>query len=899
MNMKLRFRIQYHTVWGEDVRVIFQEDESHPLPLSTRNGSQWQGSCDYSPSDTEQIILYRYGIFRDDVCIRKELGAIPHAVYQGNAQQHQYLIEDCWRDLPAENYRYSSAFNDGYVSASPNRLSNNVGSCVTFRALCPGLRPQGLELGIIGSCNALGNWEYCRPIRMREAAPNVWQLTLDASTLKSPFEYKFVAIDEKTGAVKEWETRPNRLFQIRSLQRGETYLPAEAEVFFNRPPYRIAGTAIPVFSLRSEGSCGVGDFGDLKKLITWAIETGQQAVQILPINDTTMTGTWMDSYPYNAISIYALHPMYIDLRQLPMLKDEQEMKAFERQRITLNALSQVDYEKVNQLKRKYLHDIFLQKETTIVTTPQFKEFLQKNEEWLLPYAAFCCLRDQNGTADFRQWGKDSVYQAERVREMANPESPYHTEITFYYFLQYLLHIQLLDACTYGRNHGVIVKGDIPIGISRNSVEAWVEPYYFNMNGQAGAPPDAFSVNGQNWGMPTYNWQVMEKDGYRWWQRRFRKMAEYFTAYRIDHILGFFRIWEIPYHAVHGLLGQFVPSLPMTQEEIQSFGLEFDKESMTRPYINDTLIDTLFGENGHEIRHTFLRRMHNGRYAFRPEFNTQRKIQAYFAGKTDEASTDIREKLYSLISDVLFIADRDDPNKYHPRIAVQNAPAFLHLSAKEQQAFNRLYDHYYYQRHNEFWYHEAMKKLPVLLQATSMLVCGEDLGMVPGCVPWVMNQLQILSLEIQRMPKNPGREFGKLENYPYLSVCTIGTHDMTTLRGWWKEDPATTNRFYHDELHYWGKTPEEAPGWLCEEIIRRHLQCPSMLCILAWQDWTSMDETLRNPDINAERINIPANPRHYWRWRMHITLEKLMSLTDFNQHIRQMIVDSGRAEEKKK
>ena len=728
---------------------------------------------------------------------------------------------------------------------------------------------------------------------MNEVSPNVWQLTLDASTLKSPFEYKFVAINEKTGAVEEWETRPNRLFQIQPLQRGETYLPAETEVFFNRPAHRIAGTAIPVFSLRSKGSCGTGDFGDLKTFISWAEKTGQHAVQILPINDTVMTGTWLDSYPYNSISIYAFHPMYIDLRQLPALKDEAEMKEFEKQRKILNSLSLMDYEQVNKLKRKYLQSVFKQEGERILEEPEYKAFFAQNEEWLIPYAAFSCLRDHYGTADFRQWGKDSVYHVSQVKQMAMPESPFYPAIAFYYFLQYELHVQLSDACTYGREKGVIVKGDIPIGISRNSVEAWVEPYYFNMNGQAGAPPDAFSTNGQNWGLPTYNWQVMEKDGYQWWKRRFQKMAEYFTAYRIDHILGFFRIWEIPYHSVHGLLGQFVPSLPMDKDEIQSFGLAFDKEMMTRPYISDDLLDSMFGTHAHEIRRTFLRRMWNGLYALRPEFNTQRKVQAYFAEKEDEESKEIREKLYSLISNVLFIADRDNPEMYHPRIGVQNEAVFQQLSVKEQEAFNRLYNHYYYERHNEFWYHEAMKKMPVLLQATPMLVCGEDLGMVPNCVPWVMDQLQILSLEIQRMPKKAGLEFGKLEEYPYLSVCTIGTHDMTTLRGWWKEDAEQTERFYHNELHYWGKAPEDAPGWLCEEVIRRHLQCPSMLCILTWQDWTSMNEAIRNPNIDAERINVPANPRHYWRWRMHITLEELMSLTEFNQHIRQMIEESER------
>ena len=278
---------------------------------------------------------------------------------------------------------------------------------------------------------------------------------------------------------------------------------------------------------------------------------------------------------------------------------------------------------------------------------------------------------------------------------------------------------------------------------------------------------------------------------------------------------------------------------------------------------------------------------------KPEFDTQRKVEAYFAGKTDEESLNMKEGLYALISDVLFVKDRKDPEMYHPRISVQNDFIYRQLNWQEQEAFNRLYNHYYYQRHNKFWYDEAMKKLPVLTQSTSMLVCGEDLGMVPDCVPWAMNQLQILSLEIQRMPKDPKDEFGHVYNYPFRSVCTIGTHDMSTLRGYWKEDAQVTERYYHYELGHWGEVPQDAPGWLCREVVSQHLNCPSLLCILTWQDWTSIDESLRNPDIEIERINVPANPRHYWRWRMHITLEDLMQKDDFNKQIRSMISESGR------
>jgi len=891
--MKLTFRIRYRTVWGENLCVLLNDDETQIISLSTRNGDEWQGSFEYIPVGSNQLVTYRYAVYRDNICIRKELGAISHLFYLGNAQQNHYVIDDCWRDLPADSYRYSSAFNSIYTPQSYNKLSDSVGSCITFRALCPELGNRNQALGLIGSCNALGSWEYCRPLRMQEVRPNVWHITLDTSSLQLPFEYKFVAINAESGAVEEWESRPNRLFNVQPLQRGETYLPMETEVFFALPARKFAGSAIPVFSLRSEGSCGVGDFGDLKTFVSWAADTAQHVVQILPINDTSITGSWTDSYPYNSISIYAFHPMYIDLRQLPALADAQFASRFEEERARLNALSVVDYEAVNRLKQSYLKEVYRQEGENVLKSDEFNTFFADNRHWLQPYAAFSYLRDLYGTSDFHCWEAYNKYDEEEIQQLCSPESDAYTFIGYYYYMQYLLHVQLLAVAEYARRKGVILKGDIPIGISRTSVESWVEPYYFNMNGQAGAPPDAFSVNGQNWGFPTYNWEVMEKDNYLWWRRRFAKMAEYFTAYRIDHILGFFRIWEIPTHSVHGLLGQFVPSLPMSADEIRSFGLNFRPDFMLRPFISEYILNTVFGEQSDYVRETFVRPLHHDLYEMRPEFDTQRKVEAFFEGKTDSESIWLKEKLYALISDVLFVADRNNPELYHPRIAVQNDYIFKQLAEQEQEAFNHLYNHYYYQRHNEFWYHEAMKKLPVLTQSTPMLVCGEDLGMVPDCVSWVMNELQILSLEIQRMPKAIGREFGCLNEYPFRSVCTIGTHDMPTLRGWWEEDAALTERFYHNELHHWGEVPKHAPGWLCKEIIEQHLQSPSMLCVLAWQDWTSIDESLRNPDVQAERINVPANPHNYWQWRMHITLEELMQADELNDAIRQMIQSSDR------
>ena len=888
--MIITFRIQYRTTWGENLCVCINEENI--VKLFTVDGYHWQGQTDYHPNPSVSFITYRYEVHREGRCIRKEFGIFPHQFYLPAGDDTHYLIQDNWRDLPAASYRFSSAFcpTTSHCSESFPQASSNTR--IIFRALCPMNGKEERILGITGNCNTLGKWGEIALLRMFEIQPNVWQLTLDGATLPPDFDYKYVAIDPKNGTVIEWEAHENRHITPPSLQPGETYIAPEEEIFFASEQYKVAGSAIPVFSLRSEGSYGVGDFGDLKTFIHWAADTHQHAVQILPINDTTMTGTWTDSYPYSSISIYAFHPMFADLRQLPALHDKEAAATFEQKRIELNALPQVDYEAVNHWKRAYLKAVFLQEQETFLSSEGYQAFYQENAEWLRPYAAFCYLRDRFQTPDFHQWQTYSTYRSEFAEQLCSPENEAYTETSFHCFVQYLLHIQLLDACNYGREQGVIVKGDIPIGISRTSVEAWVEPYYFNMNGQAGAPPDAFSTKGQNWVLPTYNWEVMEKDNYQWWQRRFRKMANYFTAYRIDHILGFFRIWEIPTHSVHGLLGQFVPALPMSVEEIESYGLHFQKEFMTRPFINDAMLDSMFGEKSQEVRNTFVQHSHHDIYTLRPEFDTQRKIEAYFT-QTGNPDNNLKEGLYALVSNVLFIPDRDNPDMYHPRIAVQNDFIYRQLSQQEKDAFNRLYNDYYYRRHNEFWYHEAMKKLPILTQATSMLVCGEDLGMVPDCVPWVMEQLQILSLEIQRMPKNPEHEFGHVYAYPFRSVCTIGTHDMSTFRGWWEEDRDIAARFFYHELGHWGELPEHAPGWLCEDVIRRHLYSPSMLCILTWQDWTSMDEALRNPDIAIERINVPANPKHYWRWRMHITLENLMKQDAFNNKIRWMIDKSGR------
>ncbi|MDE6394895.1 MAG: 4-alpha-glucanotransferase, partial [Duncaniella sp.] len=635
---------------------------------------------------------------------------------------------------------------------------------------------------------------------------------------------------------------------------------------------------------------GVGDFMDLKMMVDWAVKTGQNFVQVLPVNDTTMTHRWTDSYPYNANSTFALHPMYLRPSEMGRLDDPERQRYFDNLGRELNRLADLDYEKVDAAKYQYTRELFVQNGAMDLATKEYREFFKRNESWLTPYAAFCVLRDLNGTPDMSRWGEYAVYDEEKVGEFI---AMHQDDINYVYYLQYHLDRQMRIVHDYARAHGVAIKGDIPIGISRTSADAWISPRLFNLDCQAGAPPDDFSVLGQNWGFPTYNWEEMAKDGFAWWKARFRKMSEYFDAYRIDHVLGFFRIWEIPVNAIHGLLGIFNRALPFSPEELRrEYDFWLDTSRHTRPLILDEAIDELFGDLADTCRERYLLPEGNGRYRLREEYDTQRKVADRFAALTveDPAEQERNERLCNglmmLIDDVLFIADPYEKGRFHPRISAKSTWQYRTLSDYEKWCFDRLYHDFFYCRNNDFWQEMAMWKLPPLIDATDMLVCAEDLGMIPACVPAVMNALQILVLEIQRMPKDPATPFGNTWNYPYYSVCTTSTHDMDGIRRWWEADRETTQRFYNEVLREPGEAPLYAEPWICRKIVQMHLDSPSMLTILPLQDWLSTDGVVRRNDPREELINIPANPRHYWRYRMHLTLEQLQQEHELNNSLRE-------------
>ena len=890
--MTVQFNIEYKAMFGEQIVVNIQTEEGElKLPLETTDGERW--ACDWCVESPEKSYTYYYSVEREGRAVKTEWLMIKHQLDVNAKKAAVYTLYDHWKAMPEDAYLYSSAFTDCINHQAPQKMKPETGSkIVRLIVRAPQLR-DGDRLGVLGADKALGAWDVQKILPMTQHTYNEWVADIDATHLEGGhLEFKFVAFRNAKNNLL-WESCMNRTIDLPEMKAGELVSYELDQAFFALYNRKLAGTQVPVFSLRTRKSAGIGDFGDLKAMIDFVASTGQKVLQLLPINDTTITHTWTDSYPYSCISVFAIHPQYADLHALPELKDAKARAEAEKTRAELNALDKIDYEKVNDFKINYLRQIFNQEGEKMMKTAEYKAFFQDTELWLVPYAQYSYLRDKNGTADFNQWPDHQVWDEAERKALADPKTAAYKNVAFFYFVQFVLDRQMQEAHEHAKAKGVILKGDIPIGVNRNGCDVWTEPKYFNLNGQAGAPPDDFSANGQNWGFPTYNWFEMLKDGCQWWNRRFQNMARYFDAYRIDHVLGFFRIWEIPVHSVHGLLGQFAPALAMSREEIESYGLHFQEDRFTRPFITDWVLDRMFHERAGEVKEKYLDRLDDERYQMKPEVDTQRKVEALFADATDEKELWLRDGLYALISDVLFVRDHTNPGVFHPRISAQLDFIYESLYDNDKAAFNRLYNDYFYRRNNQFWYQEAMKKLPKLVQATRMLVCAEDLGMVPDCVPWVMDELKILSLELQSMPKDPSVKFGHLSRNPYRSVCTISSHDMPTLRMWWDENIQRTQEYYNTMLYRQGPAPHPLPGWLASDIISRHLTSPSMLCILSIQDWLATDEALRLPDANAERINIPANPKHYWRYRMHLNIEDLAADKRFVQNITEMISQSGR------
>lgn len=886
--MKLRFSIHYRTEWGQQLVVCISysaQDGSvrtARLPMLTDDGDYWTGETVMVESRRMSVDSFTYFYIVADSNgkeLRREWMQVPRT-YSCDASK-TFVFFDQWRDLPLNSHLYTSAYEvsrQGKQDAASDKQRLSLGTeglsltklplfrkTILFRVSAPQLQ-EGQSLAIVGSHPALGSWNAARYMLMEYAGMKDWMVTLNVDWIGGPLEYKYVVVDQATHELLAWEEGNNRVV-TEDVTDGEVLVLYGEQLRLSEKPWRVAGVCVPVFALRSEHSYGVGDFGDLRRLVDWAVATGMKVIQLLPVNDTTVSHHWGDSNPYKTVSAFALHPHFMDLEQLGTLKDKKRMTVFRRRQRELNALSYSDYEAVERVKTEYVTELFKEIGEQTLCSNDYETWFKANKEWLKPYAEWMANRVENVEAQ-------------------------NAKLDFYYFVQYHLHCQLKAAVDYAHSKGVFLKGDLPIGIHQTSVETATHPAFFNLDMQTGTPPDAYTMQGQNWETPTYDWEGDREKFLSWFQQRLRHMEQYFDALRLDHVQGYFLSWEIPQEQLFGTMGHYSPAMPFAIGEIEYFGLPFRKELFTRPFINDRVVDRLFGIHASYVRDTFLVRKSYGLYELKEEVNTQRKVRDFFAGKEDENSLWIRDALYRLVANVLFLEDPRLPEMYHPRMMAYKEPVFEALNNEERDAYMRIYNNFFYQRHSMFWGTVGYERLKNILSDTHMLACAEDLGALPECVEPVLQSLRILTLEIQRMPKMTGMEFSHLDGNPVKSVATISTHDMAPLRLWWEESPERAQRFYATMLQKQGRAPQHLPAHLAEEMIARHLYSPSMLCILALQDWLAMDSELWNKNPREERINVPSSANE-WKYRMHLTIEQLMAAERYNKKVRTMVARSKR------
>jgi 4-alpha-glucanotransferase len=898
--MKLQFYLRFRTRVGQSLWIcgdreeLGNDDPSKALPMTYLNEEYWSVTLEVKKKSLADTLTYKYYLRSEEGEQTAEWGK-DRTVEMFRKELEEIQLIDTWNHAGEyENVFYTLPFkNVLFKHKAAGSSKHNGHPTHYFRVKAPLLQKNEV-LCLLGSGHKLKDWSTSKPLLL-SLKGNWWTTALNLSDEALPVAYKYGVYDVKAGKFVRYEDGNNRLVlgdgnrkRITVMHDGFAYLPNNT--------WKAAGVATPVFSLRSQQSFGVGEFSDIKLLADWSSQAGLKLIQILPVNDTIATNTWIDSYPYAAISAFALHPIYINLFKVAGKKYASAVTPLRKKQKELNVLPVMDYEEVIQIKMDTLRMLYDKMGEEVLATEDYKEFFKKNRHWLQPYAAFCYFRDKYGSSHFEEWKTNRQYNPVEVEKIFQSPSSAGKSMQLYCFIQYHLHLQLKEAADYAHKKGIILKGDIPIGVYRYGCDAWVDPSQYNMNWQAGAPPDDFTVVGQNWGFPTYNWKKMQETGFSWWKQRFAQMSDYFDAFRIDHILGFFRIWSIPTNAVQGIMGRFVPCLPIHIGEFNQRGILFDHQRFCQPFINDAVLGELFAEKDLTfIQETFLDANERGGYDLKEAFSSQKKIETFFQQEENEGHAELKNGLFDLVSNVLLFEEEGSQGQhFHFRISMEKTYSFKHLIPHLQEKLRELYIHYFYQRQDDFWEKEAMHKLPQLKEATNMLVCGEDLGMVPHCVPDVMKKLGILSLEIQRMPKDSSREFFHPKDAPYLSVITPSTHDMSTIRGWWEENAARTQRFYNEVLDQWGEAPVYCEPWINRAIILQHLYSPAMWSIFQVQDILGMSESLRRENPQAERINDPANPKNYWQYRMHIPLETLIKETAFNEELAGYISNSGRA-----
>ncbi|GHU21803.1 hypothetical protein FACS1894172_11550 [Spirochaetia bacterium] len=626
---------------------------------------------------------------------------------------------------------------------------------------------------------------------------------------------------------------------------------------------RLVGTVIPVGALRGELVSGVGEFPDLVEFGHLCVDCELKVLQLLPVNDTGYA-----SSPYDARSVFALHPLYLRLSDMPESKDfpqelaELNTQFADRQRFPYQEIMGAKFTLLRKMYDAHKEDIRASAEPD----GHLAQWMNENP-WIKDYVVYRRLKAFNGERSWKEWPEYCHVTQEEIDVLWN--APWlREEHLFWVWMQEALDTQFSQAADELKKMGIILEGDIPILINEDSADVWAHPELFHQELSAGAPPDMYSPTGQNWGFPAYNWAAHEAEGYAWWKARLKTAEKYYQAYRIDHVLGFFRLWVSDRTNTSSLLGRFLPYESINRKDLEKkLGFNAGRiRWMSQPHIPTAEVwDAVAGtkDQEHEANQTFEKALNRigteELWLFKDSIRGEKDIEAL------DIHPNAKRYLLSAWGNRLFV--EYEPDAFFPTWYHQNSRAYQSLSGDEKAVLDdflaRLAE-----KSEKTWKKLGEQLLTMIAESSEMLPCAEDLGAVPECVPTVLKKLNILGLHVLRWTREwdqPGEPFIPVSQYRKLSVATSSVHDSSPLRGWWNKeaDQQLLSTFVGAP-----SLPSIYNPGTAKLILHKLAGAASLFRVFPIQDLLHLSSKWYSEDLDSEQINVPGTVTDQnWTYRL--------------------------------
>ena len=675
--------------------------------------------------------------------------------------------------------------------------------------------------------------------------------------------------------------------------------------------FTLTGTAIPLGALRTSKCSLIGEYSALKDMARFCKKTGMQIIQLLPVNDSGS-----ESSPYSALTAFALHPIYISIPELKTYQSDSKIQKDYESFVKENQDSRrYDYKKILKAKIDFLQRIYKTETDSPKDFLSLKKkaasFIEENP-WIKEYAVYKRLKEQFAEKSWTLWPKEYQNPSAKEIESLFADKNFEKQTYFFIWCQIQAFAQFLSAKEFVKKQGILLKGDIPFLVNMDSDCVWAKREYFNTKLTAGSPPDSDNPYGQKWGFPCYNWTKLKKDSYIWWKQRLQVQERFFDACRLDHLLGFFRVWAIPPEELRGTMGYCFSAAQkdITKDALLKAGFSESRiKWLSKPHISTQKVCELSGLDWNcvsQILPAFMNRIGSeDLWLFKEEI----KGSSDLLSMADEQNRHLAQILAELWEDRCLI--EISPGHFCQKWNYFNSTSWNSLDQAEKDTLSEIINETLANA-EKLWKKNATEILSQCKNASSMQLCAEDLGAPLSCIPSVLHKLKILALKVirwERRWESENQPFIDFSSYEKLAVSCTSVHDSTTLRQWWNKEKSSVKEFIkacipfettqtdskkiQDELESYNKKIEilskkDFSPDMAYFVLADSAQNKSLWFINPLQDYLYLDSKYYS-DEESERINIPGtvSPNN-WTYRMPCTIEELCTNNSLIKKIKEIV-----------